>query len=193
MEKWWYPVDKPITTRKTPTFPVQTSKILLSISVSSEILSDPNPYDNSDSVVDSDEIQPKKSDSKTIYYLIITLAILVGLTSIYVLYGEEIADHPNVLLAKDTIKSISKEANEPTKDEVIQKLKACTVLFITIQSLIDQMEPEDSGYKLDSISEEKQKVYNESYISYFDLYCNKINDEILQTDSFQNFNKTRSQ
>ena len=155
-------------------------------------MSDATPYDNSDSVVDNDEIEPKKTDSRIIYYSIITLAIVVGLTSIYVLYGEEIANHPNVLLAKDTIKSISKEPNEPTKDEVIEKLKACTALFITIQSLIDQMEPKDSGYKLDSISEQKQKVYNESYMEYFDLYCNKINDEILQSDSYQSFNNTRS-
>ncbi len=166
-------------------------------------MSDAKPYDNSDSVVDSDELPNSPSDftlpppekkpiPKWIYGLVITILAIGAIGTFGHISGYFDTLDENYELAKETIRSISQNPEEPTKDEVIKKLKACTVLFITIQSLIDQMEPEDSGYKLDSISEQKQKVYNESYISYFDLYCNKINNEILQTDSYQSFNNTRS-
>lgn len=75
----------------------------------------------------------------------------------------------------------------PKKEDVIENLQQCTVLYITIQSLIDKME----GNKLNTLSEHEQDVYNDSYTSYFDNYCNKIKDEIEQTDIFIHFNKTR--
>ncbi len=157
-----------------------------------DLLSDGEPYDNSDSVVDNDEIEPKKTLDKSVYWGIIIVVVGVAVGIGLGLYFD-IENHPNVLLVKDTIKSISNQGNEPTKDEVIEKLKACTIFYITIQSLIDQMEPEDGGYKLDSLPQNKQKAYNDNYLAYFDMYCNKIKDEIEQTEKFQNFNKTRGQ
>jgi len=81
----------------------------------------------------------------------------------------------------------------PTKEDVIGKLQQCTILYITIQSLIDKMDKEDGGFTLDSLPKHEQDVYDDSYISYFDNYCNKIQDEIEQTDIFIHFNKTRGQ
>ncbi len=134
----------------------------------------------------------KKPIPRWVFGLVIAIIAIGGIGTVGHISGYFDTLDDNYELAKETIRSISQNPDEPTKDEVIKKLKQCTIFFITIQSLIDQMEPKDSGYKLDSISEEKQRVYNESYIAYFDLYCNKINDEILQTDSYQSFNNTRS-
>lgn len=81
----------------------------------------------------------------------------------------------------------------PKKEEILEKLQQCTILYITIQSLIDKMEPDGIGYRLDSLPEHEQQVYNDSYASYYRNSCNTILEEIENTDKFINFNKTRGQ
>ena len=70
----------------------------------------------------------------------------------------------------------------PKKEEILGKLQECTILYITIQSLIDKMDKEDGGFKLNSLPKHEQDVYNDSYASYFGNRCNQIIDEIEQTD-----------
>lgn len=82
---------------------------------------------------------------------------------------------------------------EPESKQVLKNIKACTILYITIQSLIDKMEPEGVGYKLDSLPKHEQNVYNESYIKYFDFRCNRIVDDIEQTKEYIIFNNDRNE
>ncbi len=80
----------------------------------------------------------------------------------------------------------------PQKDDVLEKLKACTIYYITIQSLIDKMEVEDGGFRHASLPKDEQNAYDENYASYFGNYCDKVLPEILQSESYQTFNNTRS-
>ncbi len=77
----------------------------------------------------------------------------------------------------------------PTDFEILSNLNRCTEIYITIESLIDKMEERH----LDTISEEEQEIYNKSYKEYFASYCNRIKDEIQNTNEFIEFNKTRGQ
>lgn len=79
----------------------------------------------------------------------------------------------------------------PQKDDVLEKLKACTIYYITIQSLIDKMDRQDGGFTLDSLPKHEQTAYDQNYASYFGNYCDKVLDEIKQSDVYQTFNKTR--
>lgn len=181
--------------------------MLLSISVSSQILSNGKPEDElpNEPIVDavnpdlpnspSDFTLPppeKKPVPKWVYGLVITILTIGAIGTIGHISGYFDTLDENYELAKETIRSISQNADQPTREQVIDQIKACTILLVTIESLIDQMEPQDIGYKLDSLTKEKQKVYNDSYNEYFNLFCNKIRDDIQQTDSYQIFNKSRS-
>ena len=186
-------------------------------------LSDGKPYDNSDSVVDSDEVAepPKKPTPKWVYVPIIGVVLVIGgfgyinstnQSENDVSIFEEKIDCDFLLekarllidkndneldvdqweLEEDTIKI--REINQrysdnciPTKESVMSDLERCTIMYITIKSLIDKMEER----QLDSLSQAEQKAYNTNYDDYFDSYCNKIQVEIEQTQQFQNFNKTR--
>jgi len=187
---------------------------------------DGKPYDNSDSVVDSDEVAepPKKPTPKWVYVVIIGIAVGLGASgfilgldfsddSLMITEQEqkikcdewlELADslvrtnnnNKNVTewSAKDRIRVLKIEELYqdnciPTKQKIIGDLEKCTIIYITIESLIDKMEER----QLDSLSQAEQKAYKANYKDYFDSYCNKIKDEIEQTDKFQNFNKTRGQ
>ncbi len=188
-------------------------------------LSDGKPYDNSDSVVDNDEVAepPKKPTPKWVYVLIIGVVLVIGgfgyinstnQSENDVSIFEEKIDCDFLLekarllidkndneldvdqweLEEDTIKI--REINQrysdnciPTKESVMSDLERCTIMYITIKSLIDKMEER----QLDSLSQAEQKAYNTNYDDYFDSYCNKIQVEIEQTQKFQNFNKTRGQ
>ncbi len=77
----------------------------------------------------------------------------------------------------------------PTDIEIMSDLKKCTEIYITIEGLIDKMDERH----LDTLSEDKQKSYNDNYEEYFNSYCNKIKDEIEKTDEFIEFNRTRLQ
>jgi len=186
-------------------------------------LSDGKPYDNSDSVVDSDEVAepPKKPTSKWVYVLVIGVIVGIGgfgyinstnQSENDVSVFEENIDCDFLLeqarllidkndnqldvdqweLEEDTVKI--REINQtfsdnciPTKENVIGDLEKCTIIYITIESLIDKMEERSLG----SLSQAEQRAYNTNYDDYFNSYCNKIKDEIEQTEKFQNFNKTR--
>jgi len=186
-------------------------------------LSDGKPYDNSDSVVDSDEVAepPKKPTPKWVYALLIGVVIVIGgfgyinstnQTENDVLILDQklecdlLLEEARLLIDKndnnldvdqweleeDTVKI--REINQtfsdnciPTKENVISDLEKCTIVYITIESLIDKMDER----KLGSLSQAEQKAYNTNYDDYFNSYCNKIKDEIEQTEKFQNFNKTR--
>ncbi len=80
----------------------------------------------------------------------------------------------------------------PQKEDVLEKLKACTIFYITIQSLIDKMEVEDGGFRHASLPQHEQNAYDQNYASYFGNYCDKVLDEIKQSDAYQTFNNTRS-
>ena len=186
---------------------------------------DGKPYDNSDSVVDSDDIaEPsKKHTPKWVFAVVIAVVVVIGgfgyinstnQSENNVLIFEEKIDCDSLLekarllidkndneldvdqweLEEDTIKI--REINQrysdnciPTKEKVMSNLAKCTITYITIESLIDKMEERNLG----SLSQAEQKAYNTNYKDYFDSYCNKIKDEIEQTEKFQNFNKTRGE
>ena len=184
--------------------------MLLSISVSNDSLSD-------------GEESPKKSTPKWAYAVTIGIAVVLAVsgyilsldfTENSVEIFEENIDCDFLLsearllidkndneldvdqweLEEDTIKI--REINQrysdnciPTKENVMSNLQKCTIIYITIESLIDKMEER----QLDSLSQAEQRAYNTNYDDYFDSYCNKIKDEIEQTDKFQNFNITRGE
>jgi len=188
-------------------------------------LSDGKPYDNSDSVVDSDEVAepPKKPTPKWVYVLVIGVIVGIGgfgyinstnqsenevLILDRKLQCDLLLEEARLLIDKndnnldvdqweleeDTVKI--REINQtfsdnciPTKENVISDLEKCTIIYITIESLIDKMEERSLG----SLSQAEQRAYNTNYDDYFNSYCNKIKDEIEQTEKFQNFNKTRGE
>jgi len=195
--------------------------VYLTISLSDE--KDGKPYDNSDSVVDSDEIAepPKKPTPKWVYAVLISVVVVIaGFGYINATNQSEndvlildkklecdlLLEEARLLIDKndnnldvdqweleeDTVKI--REINQtfsdnciPTKENVISDLEKCTIVYITIESLIDKMDER----KLGSLSQAEQRAYNTNYDDYFNSYCNKIKDEIEQTEKFQNFNKTR--
>jgi len=186
---------------------------------------DGKPYDNSDSVVDSDEVAepPKKPTPKWVYAVLIGVVVVIaGFGYINSINQSEndvlildqklecdflleearllIDKNDNQLdvdqweLEEDTIKI--REINQrysdnctsiPSKELVMVDLEKCTILYITIESLIDKMEER----KLNSLSLREQTAYNSNYKEYYDSYCNKIKDKIEETDKFQSFNSTR--
>jgi len=186
-------------------------------------LSDGKPYDNSDSVVDSDEVAepPKKPTPKWVYAVLIGVVVVIaGFGYINATNQSEndvlildqklecdlLLEEARLLIDKndnnldvdqweleeDTVKirQINQTFSDnciPTKENVINNLEKCTIVYITIESLIDKMDER----KLGSLSQAEQKAYNTNYDDYFNSYCNKIKDEIEQTEKFQNFNKTR--
>lgn len=87
------------------------------------------------------------------------------------------------------IEGLYQENCIPTEENIMSDLKKCTIIYITIESLIDKMKDR----KLNTLTANEQKAYNTNYEKYFDTYCNKIKDEIEQTSEFIQFNKTRLQ
>ncbi len=77
----------------------------------------------------------------------------------------------------------------PSNTQIMSNLKKCTITYITVLSLIDEMEERH----LDTLSQPEQKAYNKNYQEYFNNFCNRIVDEIEKTDEFIQFNKTRLQ
>ncbi len=67
-------------------------------------------------------------------------------------------------------------------------MESCTATFITIQRLIDKMDERNR----DTLSEEDNAQYEQSYLDYFNNYCNTLYAEIIQQPSFLEFNQTRN-
>jgi len=183
------------------------SKMLLSISVSNDSLS-------------IGEEPPKKSTPKWAYAVIIGIAVVLGVSG-YILSLDFTKnsvmanEQPNCQFYIDEAKKLVEKNNgtnydtwstedhakvleldalyilncEPTIVDIMENLDHCVILLITIQSLIDKMIDRNLG----SLSEKEQRVYNDTYETYFDQKCNRIIPEIEQTEKFQNFNKTRGE
>jgi hypothetical protein len=186
---------------------------------------DGEPYDNSDSIVDSDEVYvpPKKKPvPKWVYVVVVGVAVGLGAIGYFGVldfteYSVTITEDPNCQFYIEEAQKLVKKNDgtnhelwseedrqlvlefnekyinecEPAVEEIAKNLDNCVIVYITIQSLIDKMEPEGDGYKLDSLPDHEQDVYNENYERYYDNRCNQIVDLIEETDKFQNFNNTR--
>ncbi len=90
----------------------------------------------------------------------------------------------------DELKEKFSNECEPNKNQVLEKnLQSCTILYISILSLIDKME----DMVLETLDKKNQDRYNESYQTYHDLDCSKIKTEIENTDKFRIFNGSRTE